>query len=167
MNSIQIYLKQFERSREFEEYYSQPKFQNNNNNNKIVESKQDEIEFDQLRQLVIDSIPITIQSSSFFLSQVPGLSELPDDLIGKYIRHGTMDFYLISHSNLFRDGDYYFYFENGWRLTRSWMNKLRGKERTDAKFDAVESFNKLELTNREKAVFLVYVYSTFVFGRLI
>lgn len=141
--SIKPYLEQFKRSEKM-------KFDN---------PKNIEVDFKKILELCRELLKITINSANIFIKQLPGISDLPNDYIFKLIKRGTIDFYTIGHSSLFVDGEYYFYFENGVHFSRELTNKLRGKEKTDIKFDAAESLNKLNLSLKEKSILCAYLFT--------
>ncbi len=104
-------------------------------------------------------IPGLIQNAITFLSQVPGFSELSNELICKLIKRNLEDYFLITHCQYFVNGQSYIFLDNGIQVTRQWLEKVRGKEKTDFKFNTAESLRKLDLTEREKALFIVLLFS--------
>ncbi len=101
------------------------------------------------------SVKLTIE----FLKQIPGFAELPGEQFSKIVKRGVMDFHIVTAAPMIRDGESYIVFNNGIHLSRKWLNKMRGKEKTDIKIDAAESINKLGINEREKALLLVYLFS--------
>ncbi len=101
----------------------------------------------------------TILKSAEFLRKAPGFDNLSPVNFEKLIKRGTMDYHVITMSEFFVDGESCMVFENDVHCSRSWLNKLRGKQKTDLKFEAAESLNELKLTDREKSMVCVYMYS--------
>jgi hypothetical protein len=116
-------------------------------------------DFDTVLNLLKARMPISIRNSSLFLKQIPGFADLSEEYFSKLIKRGMVDYFIMIHCELFIDGESYMFFENGIQLSRAWLTKIRGKEKSDVKFDTVESLNRLKLSGREKAILVVYLYS--------
>ena len=116
-------------------------------------------DFDLVLKSLKERMPIAIRNSTLFLKQVPGFADLSDEYFTKLIKRGMVDYFIMIHCELFIDGESYMFFDNGIQLTRAWLSKIRGKEKSDVKYETVESLNRLNLTGREKALLCVYLYS--------
>jgi hypothetical protein len=108
---------------------------------------------------VANEIPRSIKLTVDFLKQVPGFGELPGEQFSQIVKRGIMDFHVITAAPMIRDGESYMILRNGVHLSRNWLNKMRGKEKTNLKIDAAESINHLGINDREKALLLVYLFS--------
>ncbi len=116
-------------------------------------------DFNLVLKSLYERMPIAIRNSTIFLKQVPGFGDLPEEYFSKIVKRGIVDYFIMIHCELFIDGESYMFFENGIQLTRAWLTKIRGKEKSDVKFDTIESLNRLKLSGREKALLCVYLYS--------
>ncbi len=119
-----------------------------------------EASLDFILNEISTSYPLLIKVCTAFIQHVPGFSELPKKHFLDIIKRNNVDFYMLVYSHLFIDGDSYIFLSNGFQITREWLNKIRGKEKTDFQFETAQSINDLGLNEKEKAVLSVYIFSS-------
>jgi hypothetical protein len=136
----------YKRSREFQE-------------NPNFVTKQDVTLEYMLKYVANVKIERTVKLTVGFLKHIPGFAELPGEQFSKIVKRGIMDFQIITSAPMIRDGEFYIILSNGVHLSRYWLNKMRGKQKTDIKIEAAESINRLSISDREKALLLVFLYS--------
>jgi hypothetical protein len=120
---------------------------------------QKKVSQDDMINFVTNEVARNIKLSTDFLKQVPGFGEMSNEELTHVIKSGMMNFHVITVSPMIKNGESYMVFENGINLSRKWLNKMRGKEKTDLKIQAAEGLNELNITDREKALLLVYMYT--------
>lgn len=114
---------------------------------------------EKVRANLIQSIPGFVKSVILFAKEVPGLNELNETDFATIINNKLFDFFVIMNSILFINGESYLYLPNNVHYSRYWLNKIKGKATTDALFEFVTELNELGLTNKEKALLIVLVFT--------
>ena len=120
---------------------------------------QKKVSQDEMINFVTNEVARNANLSRTFLKQMPGFVELSDDLFNRLIKRGIIDFHIITVLPMFRNGEFYILSESGIFVSRKMMTKMRGKEKIDFKVETIEYINKMRLTDREKALLLVYMYT--------
>lgn len=118
-----------------------------------------EASLDAILNEISSKYPSLIKIFTAFIQHAPGFGELPKEHFLNIIKRNNLDFYMIVYSHLFRDGESFIFLSNGFQVTREWLNKIRGKDKTDYQFETAESLNGLGLNEKEKAVLCVYIFS--------
>jgi len=106
------------------------------------------------------NIPHIMRIAASFLRVLPGLNELNICDLATIIKRGFIDFHVVTFSKLFINGESYLFLSDKYQFTRKWMIKIRGKEKTDIKFQAAEALNSLNLTIHEKALLIIFLLTT-------
>jgi hypothetical protein len=114
---------------------------------------------EDLINFVTNEVARNINLCIEFLKQVPGFSILTDQQFSQLIKKRVIDFHIITVSPMVRNGEFYVFMENGSMVSRRLISKARGKEKTDFKVETIENLNQMSLTDREKALLLVYIYT--------
>jgi hypothetical protein len=109
---------------------------------------------------LVESIPAFVRLVISFAKEVPGLNEVSSHDFAIIINNKLFDFYIITHSMLFINGESYMLLHNGIQYTRSWMNQIAGQEKVNCIFSFTEQFNEIKITIREKALLLPLILTT-------
>ncbi|RNA00497.1 nuclear receptor subfamily 1 group D member 2, partial [Brachionus plicatilis] len=118
-----------------------------------------ELTLDQVWSSLVQSIPEFVKSVILFFKEVPGLNEINESDFANILNNKLFDFFVIMNSILFIKGESYLHLPNNIHYTRYWMQKIKGKYTTDFLFDFVQEMNDLSMTNKEKALFIVLVFT--------
>lgn len=108
---------------------------------------------------LVESIPDFVKMVISFAKEVPGLNEIEQEDFTVLVNNRLFDFYIIQNAALFINGESYQILSNRILYSRYWMNKIKGKEKTDLLFDFAEDFNRLNLTNKEKALLVALCFT--------
>ena len=120
---------------------------------------QDNFNLNQMLQYLFKNVTILGSLCETLVTSIPGIADLPASYKAKIIKRNSIDLFFLSYVTLYQDGEFYLYFEKGYQMSREISNKIRGKKHTDILFEAFETVNSLNLTDREKSVFLAYIFS--------
>ena len=115
---------------------------------------------EMFKELSERNIPHVMRIAASFLRVLPGLNELSICDLATMIKRGFIDFHVVTFSKLFINGESYLFLSDKYQFTRDWMIKIRGKEKTEIKFQAAEALNRLNLTIHEKALLIIFLLTT-------
>nr|ASL70503.1 nuclear receptor [Brachionus rotundiformis] len=118
-----------------------------------------DLTLDQVWSSLVQSIPEFVKSVILFFKEVPGLNEINESDFANILNNKLFDFFVIMNSILFIKGESYLHLPNNIHYTRYWMQKIKGKYTTDVLFEFVQEMNDLNMTNKEKALFIVLVFT--------
>jgi hypothetical protein len=104
-------------------------------------------------------LPNALQLAVGFGKHLPGLNELNAADFSLIIEKKIFDYFMISNSILFIDGESYMYITEDVVYTRYWQNMLRTKEVVDPLFEFMAVFNPLNLTKKEKALLIALIFT--------
>lgn len=125
----------------------------------ILGKNSPELTLDQVWSSLVQSIPEFVKSVILFFKEVPGLNEINESDFANILNNKLFDFFVIMNSILFIKGESYLHLPNNIHYTRYWMQKIKGKYTTDVLFEFVQDLNDLNMTNKEKALFIVLVFT--------
>nr|ASL70614.1 nuclear receptor [Brachionus koreanus] len=118
-----------------------------------------DLTLDQVWSSLVQSIPEFVKSVILFFKEVPGLNEINEGDFANILNSKLFDFFVVMNSILFIKGESYLHLPNNIHYTRYWMQKIKGKYTTDVLFEFVQELNDLNMTNKEKALFIVLVFT--------
>nr|ASL70537.1 nuclear receptor [Brachionus calyciflorus] len=128
-------------------------------NMSILGDNSPDLTLDQVWSSLVQSIPEFVKSVILYFKEVPGLNEINESDFANILNNKLFDFFIIMNSILFIKGESFLHLPNNIHYTRYWMQKIKGKYTTDMLFDFVQELNDLNLTNKEKALFIVLVFT--------
>lgn len=120
---------------------------------------QSDLTVEKVWSSLVESIPNFVKTVIAFAKEIPGLNELNQKDFATIINNKLFDFFIISNSILFINGDSFLYLPGNIRYTRYWMNRIKTREITDKLFAFVAEFNELFLTSKEKALLVVLLFT--------
>lgn len=109
---------------------------------------------DEIWSGLIGFVPCMVKLIIVFVKEMPGLNELSPKDFTTIINNRMFDSFILIHSCFFINGESYLRLNNNAHYSRYWMNKVKGKKKTDAVFDFVEQLNALQMTTRERSLLL-------------
>lgn len=151
-----IYQLYNEHTRHISQFYDRARYLIKNN---IRVFDGHDMELEKVWNSLVESIPEFVKLVIKFSKQVPGLNEINESDFATIINNKLFDFFIITNSSLFIDGESYLYLPNNIQYTRSWMNKIKGVEVTDKLFAFVDDFNSLYFSNKEKALLITLLFT--------
>lgn len=109
---------------------------------------------------LIESLPEYVQSTFYFCKEMPGINELTQKDFSAILNNKLFEMFIIIHSKYFIDGESYLRLSNDTHYSRYWMNKVKGKKKTDATFELAEMLNEVQMTEKERALLLPLMMTT-------
>lgn len=109
---------------------------------------------------LIESLPEYVQSTFYFCKEMPGINELTQKDFSAILNNKLFEMFIIIHSKYFIDGESYLRLSNDTHYSRYWMNKVKGKKKTDATFELAEMLNEAQMTEKERALLLPLMMTT-------
>lgn len=103
---------------------------------------------------LIESLPEYVQLTFHFCKEMPGINELPHDCFSAVLNDKIFEIFFITNSKFFIGEESYLRLNNNVHYSRYWMNKVKGKKKTDASFELAEVLNGFHMTEKEKALLL-------------
>lgn len=155
-----IYQVYNEHTKNINYYYDRAKELTENPEMSAASSQQQaDLTLEKVWSSLVESIPEFVKTVIAFAKEIPGLNELNQKDFATIINNKLFDFFIISNSILFINGDSYLYLPHNIRYTRYWMNRIKTREVTDKLFGFVADFNELFLTSKEKALLVVLLFT--------
>ena len=121
------------------------------------ESEEDEIGIEKVWPSLVETLPAFVEKMVSFARELQGLSDLAPADFSSIVNNRLFDYFIIINSDLLVDDESYILLKNGIQYTREFMNKISGKPKVDAIFEFANALNSLNLTVKEKALFLAIV----------
>lgn len=106
---------------------------------------------------LLESIPTSVKCLISFAKEIPGINELNQTDFTNLVNNRIFDYFIIKHAPLFINGESYLMLPNQIQYTRSWMERIIGKEMVDSMFKFAEEFNLLKMTSKEIALMYPFV----------
>ena len=103
---------------------------------------------------LIESLPEYVQLTFHFCKEMPGINELPHDCFSAVLNDKIFEIFFLTNSKFFIGEESYLRLNNNVHYSRYWMNKVKGKKKTDASFELAEVLNGFHMTEKEKALLL-------------
>lgn len=116
-------------------------------------------DFNDLVDNCLRNLKFVVYVCEKFVEKVPGLIEMSKDYLKLIIKKNSVDFFIISHLNLYEDGILHIYSDKGYLISKKLFSKLRGTFKIDLMYDAFDKIDRLKLTEREKSVYLAYTFT--------
>ena len=101
-----------------------------------------------------------VKHGELSLKQLPGLNELSDIDIVSMINKAFSTTIVLLYSELYINDEAYFTIAPEVQLTKKWMIRTRGTEKTELKFKTANAINKLNLRKNEKALLAIFLLTT-------
>ena len=130
-----------------------------NHHQTLNRNDQENFNINEMLKYLLQNLTIINTLCETLVTNIPGLTDLPIDYKAKIIKKNSIDVFFLTYVNLYEDGEFYLYFEKGYQMSREILNKIRGKKHTDILFEAFESVARINFTEREKSIFLAYIFS--------
>jgi hypothetical protein len=114
---------------------------------------------EEMVALLFKSMPSMLEEAVKFGKEIPGLNKLNNEDFTAVLNMKMFDYFIITNSILFMDGESYLFLNDDCVYTRFWMNLLRTKPVIDPLFEFTEVFNSLCLTKKEKGLLIVIMFT--------
>lgn len=125
----------------------------------VDEDEDDEAEpsAEKVWSSLIETLPSVVERMVSFARELQGLSDLAPADFSAIVNSRLFDYFVVVNADLLVDDESYITLKDGVQYKREFMEKISGKPKVDAIFDFANAFNRLDLTVKEKALFLAIV----------
>ena len=116
-----------------------------------------DLSYNQVWDALIENIPLMVKDAIVFCKELPGLNELSHADFANVLNGKFFDFFILTNSCLFINGESYLRLTDDYNYTRYWMYLISERKKIDSMFQIAEMINEFSMTEKEKALLIPLV----------
>ena len=115
------------------------------------------LNYEQVWNALVNNLPMYVKNLVSFAKELPGLNELGSSDFACILNGKLFDFFILTNSCLFINGESYLKLNEEYNYSRYWMYQITERRKIDSMFEIAEMINEFPMTEKEKALLIPLV----------